>query len=393
MKTGIFGGTFNPFHNGHLSLLCRMREALSLDRVIVIPTALPPHKDGSPVIEGYHRIEMCRLAVKDLENVFVSDMEIARGGQSYTVDTLRMLCTQYPNDELYLMVGGDSYLQLGTWYCSDEIYRLATVVGIARLGGEEEKLLELHEKLEGEGKHTVVVSCDEPVEISSTDYRDNNIGEVPAEVEDYIIQNGLYGREIRIPVDLDELTSYLRLNLSPKRFTHTLNVASEAIRLAKVYEENENLAYIAGLLHDICKEMPKDAQWELIKDEDIAKEPEFAMCPHAWHGAAAAKFSEREFSVKNAEILNAIRYHTTGRGEMSRLEEIIYMADLVCADRTYPGVEALRAKTYKSLEEALFEAFAFALYDLPREGSPIVSDTIKAYNRYAIWRKAQTAEA
>lgn len=393
MKIGIFGGTFNPFHNGHLSLLCGIRDALSLDRVIIIPTALPPHKDGSPVVEGYHRMEMCRLAVKDLENVFVSDMELKRGGHSYTVDTLRTLRTQYPNDELYLMVGGDSYLQLGTWYCAEEIYRLATVAGAPRLKGEEEKMLELQKKLESECKHTVVVHCDEPVEMSSTDYRENNVSDIPADIEDYIIQNGLYNREMRIPIDLDELTSYLRMNLSPKRFTHTLNVASEAIRLAKVYEENEHLAYIAGLLHDICKEMPKDAQWELIKDEETAKEPEFIACPHAWHGAAASNFSKREFQIKNTEILNAIRYHTTGRGEMSRLEEIIYMADLVCADRTYPGVEALRAKTYKSLEEALFEAFVFALYDLPREGSPVVSDTIKAYNRYALWKKSQTAEA
>ena len=393
MKTGIFGGTFNPFHNGHLSLLVRMREELSLDRVLVIPTALPPHKDGSPVVEGFHRLEMCRLAVKDLENVFVSDMEISRGGQSYTVATLRQLHTEYPNDEFYFMMGGDSYLMMDTWFCADEIYRLATAVGIAREEGEEEKMLARMLELEKEGKHTIVVKCDSPVEVSSTDYRENLTDAVPSDVQDYIVQNGLYGREMRIPIDLDELTSYLRMNLSPKRFKHTLNVASEAIRLANVYGEDENLAYIAGLLHDVCKEMPKGAQWELIKDDPIASEPEFANCPHAWHGAAAANFSEREFSVRNTEILNAIRYHTTGRGEMSRLEEIIYMADLVCVDRTYPGVEALRAKTYKSLEEALFEAFVFALYDLPREGSPIVSDTVKAYNRYALWRKEQAQEA
>ena len=191
-----------------------------------------------------------------------------------------------------------------------------------------------------------------------------------------------------------EITDILEIRLSKKRFQHSLNVAEEARKLAEKFDyADKEKAYITGLLHDICKEMPKDTQWELIKDEPIASQPEFVHCPHAWHGAAAAKFSEREFSIKNIEILNAIRYHTTGRGEMSRLEEIIYMADLVCVDRTYPGVEALRTKTYKSLEEALFEAFVFALYDLPREGSPIVSDTVKAYNRYALWRKEQAKEA
>ena len=392
MKLGLFGGTFNPIHNGHLALLHRMKQALSLDRVLVIPAAAPPHKDGADVVCGEHRLAMCRLAVEGMDGVEVSDLELSRGGKSYTADTLHAIDSLYPQDECYLLVGGDSLLTLESWNRAEEIRRLCTVAAMAREPGEEAALLKQSEHLNAAGWQTVVVSG-EPIVTSSTAYRQGETQELPGAVADYIAQNGLYGQQVRIPVDLDELTSYLRTNLSQKRFSHTLNVASEAIRLAKKYGEDGHLAYLAGLLHDVCKELPKEEQWALIAHEPAAEEAAFQKSPSVWHGFAAAVFARREFSVQNIAILNAVRYHTTGRGEMSRLEEIVYMADLICAGRDFPGVEALRAKAYVSLEAALLESFSFSIGDLAKNGRPVLLDTVKAYDRYALGVPAREEEA
>lgn len=392
MKLGIFGGTFNPIHAGHTALIERMKTALSLDRVLVIPAFVPPHKDASDVVEGEHRLAMCRLATAEMENVEVSDLEIGRGGKSYTIDTVRALDSMYPQDEIYLLVGGDSFLSFESWRRADELLRLCTVAAIPREKSEEEALLRQSERLNQLGGQTIVVSA-EPLIAASTRYREGEAVPLPPAVEEYIVQNGLYGRERKIPVDLDELTAYLRANLSQKRFTHTLNVASEAIRLAKKYGGDEHLAYLAGLLHDVCKEMPKEEQWALIENEPIAADVSFQNSPAVWHGFAAAVFIERKFSVWNREIQNAVRYHTTGRGEMSRLEEIVYMADLICAGRDFPGVEALRAKAYQSLSAALLDAFAFSLGDLSKNSRPVLTDTVRAYDRYVQEKTAPAAQA
>ena len=106
MKIGVFGGTFHPFHNGHLALIERMHEALGLDKILVIPTFEPPHKQTEGLPDGAHRVRMCELATAGLDYVAVSDLELRRGGKSYTVDTLRLLRVEYPGDELVLLLGG-----------------------------------------------------------------------------------------------------------------------------------------------------------------------------------------------------------------------------------------------------------------------------------------------
>lgn len=111
-RLGVFGGTFNPIHNGHLRLLQGAREALELDRVLVIPTKQPPHKRPQQLASDEDRLAMCRLAVEGLSGVEVSDLEIRRGGLSYTADTLAELRRRYPDSTLYLLVGGDMFLTI-----------------------------------------------------------------------------------------------------------------------------------------------------------------------------------------------------------------------------------------------------------------------------------------
>ena len=383
MRIGIFGGTFNPIHNGHVALAQRLVEKLELDEIMLIPAALPPHKDGSEVIAANHRLEMCRLAAKDIPNAVVSDIEINRGGKSYTVSTLRLLLADRPDDEFVLLMGGDMFLSFMKWRAPDEILRIVRIAAIPREKDELPALIEQCEKLNAIGGRTEVVDV-EAIEISSTELRHERelSNGVPPLVERYIVQNGLYGREQKLMVDLDEIMGWLRTKLSHHRFIHTLNVANEALRLAQNYGLNGDEAYIAGLLHDCCKEIPYDEMLNILKKSDIINDQAFLDSPKVWHGYAAAEFIRDEFSVHNIEILNAVRYHTTGRGEMSPIEEVIYLADLVSAERSYPGVEALRAKCYRSIEEAMMEALDFMLGEVAKKRLPLLDTTAAAYNRY-----------
>ncbi len=384
MKIGVFGGTFNPIHNGHLALIDRMIGRLALDRVILMPAAVPPHKDSGCVLPAQDRIAMCRLAVQGDERVTVSELEIRRGGKSYTIDTLFALQRQYPNDDLILLVGSDMFYTLTEWHCAEQLLRMVPIAAIARETDEFSRLCAQRDRLNAMGARTEIVEA-EPVVVSSTEIRqDPQCEALPAAVEQYIVQNGLYGRTRRIPVDLDELTGRLRAGLSRSRYTHTINVASTALRLAELHGGDGELAYLAGLLHDICKEMPRERMLNLLEGSAIIKDPVFLASERIWHGFAAAIYIQRELSVYNTQIIEAVRYHTTGRGEMSLLEEIVYLADLTSADRRYPGVEALRAKAERSIPDAMFEALQFILGDLAHSGRPVTGDTLNAYNRYAL---------
>ena len=130
---GIYGGTFNPPHLGHVLAARAAKEALGLDKVLLVPDAQPPHKalpEGSPI--PAQRVEMTRLAVRDEPWLEVSELELSRPGKSYTSDTLRLLSGQYPNDTLYLLMGTDMFLSLHTWHEPEVICGLAVIVGMNR---------------------------------------------------------------------------------------------------------------------------------------------------------------------------------------------------------------------------------------------------------------------
>ncbi|MFT9054995.1 MAG: nicotinate-nucleotide adenylyltransferase [Ethanoligenens sp.] len=197
-KIGVFGGTFNPIHNGHLHLAKGYRNALGLDRVLFVPTCIPPHKDADDLLPASNRLDMCELATRDISSMAVSDVEIRRGGKSYTVDTLRELAEMYPDDQLYFLMGADMFLTIEEWNGFDEIARTAELCTASRHEGELPILKEHAHMLEQKyGTHCHIKAI--PVlDISSTQVRDalaggDDIHElVPDAVQDYIYKNGLY---------------------------------------------------------------------------------------------------------------------------------------------------------------------------------------------------------
>ncbi len=197
-RIGIYGGTFSPPHNGHLAAARAFMEQMWLDILYVIPDALPPHKEMADPVSAADRLEMCRLAFGDMEGVYVSDMEIRRGGKSYTVDTLRELAGE--DRRLFLLCGTDMVLTLDEWREPEEIFRLCYPVYIRREADPSldgllvRKIAEYHEKY-GKVVRRIVT---EPLAVSSSDIRKKlrageSVGElIPPAVEEYIRDKHLY---------------------------------------------------------------------------------------------------------------------------------------------------------------------------------------------------------
>jgi nicotinate-nucleotide adenylyltransferase len=198
MRVGILGGTFNPPHLGHLIAAQEAYRELDLDQVMLIPAGIPPHKpvDDEPGPE--HRLELCRLAVGDDERFAVSDLELRRNGPSFTVDTLKLLRSQSPSDDLYLILGGDIAAGLPKWHEPEQVLELATVAIAKRRGTAKAAVDDALAQLKG-GERARFFQMPR-IEISSTMVRRRvRAGQpiryfVPDGVMHYIERHGLYGR-------------------------------------------------------------------------------------------------------------------------------------------------------------------------------------------------------
>lgn len=198
MKTGVFGGTFNPVHNGHIMLAEYCMDSVGLDRIIMIPTAVPPHKISNNLASENDRLNMCKLACRGKENFFVSDIEIKRQGKSYTYETLTQLKEIYPDDHLYTIMGADMFLTLNRWKNPEIIFEKSSIITIPRDEENKHELENFYNKvLKAMGASSVILP--NPVmSVSSTFIRENldNFNLISDMLDkgvyDYIIKNNLY---------------------------------------------------------------------------------------------------------------------------------------------------------------------------------------------------------
>lgn len=179
-----------------------------------------------------------------------------------------------------------------------------------------------------------------------------------------------------------EKKKYLKENLSQKRYVHSLNVAEECRKLAVKYGEDPDKAYFAGLLHDVCKELPDEEQKKLVLESSFAVCREELETKSLWHAVAGAYFIKTDFGVEDIDILNSVRFHTVGRAGMTRLEEIVYMGDLISADRDYKDVDKIRRLAYTDLNSAMLEGFVFSIKSVVKKGGLVPICTAEGYNFY-----------
>ena len=394
-RIALFGGSFDPIHNGHLELLRYMTDALALDGAMLIPSAVPPHKMKKAGAAEEHRLAMCRLAVEGMPNVTVSDIEIARGGASFTVDTLTELHAMHPDTEWYFLCGADMFLTIGTWWRYEDILRLAVICTVPRGEVTAEALREHARSLEALGGRCIV--CDEtPQTVSSTQVREalrdgQPIGRlVPSAVAAYITAHGLYAEQVRtLPTD-EQIIEIIAKRESPYRFRHSLAVADEAARLAEKYGADVAKARTCGLLHDIFKDAGRDAQLQILKEFDIIVDKVTAGAPKLWHACAGAAFMEHILGFTDREMIDAVRYHTTARAGMCLLEKILYLADFTSADRDYPDVDVMRRHTDESIASGMLYSLQYTIRELTEKGAPVHPDTLDAYNELMLCKGGTT---
>lgn len=179
-----------------------------------------------------------------------------------------------------------------------------------------------------------------------------------------------------------ELTDILAVRLSKKRFTHSMNVAEMAKKLAAANGVPSGEAYTAGLVHDCCKEIPASEQLAMVRKSHRKVCEAELKTPALYHAIAGAYYAETVFGFTDEDFLNAIRYHTTGRADMSGIEKVVYMADLVSAERDFKGVERLRKLAFSDLDRSVLESVVHSVNEVMGKHSLIPVQTVEAYNFY-----------
>ncbi len=385
MRIGIYGGTFNPPHVGHVHAAEEAGRVLNLDKLLIIPDNLPPHKElpeGSPT--NTQRLEMAKLAFGSIPCAEISDMELRRDGKSYSVDTVRQVHAQYPDAELWLLIGSDMLKILHLWHEPETILRLAKVGTFSRGdAGEDTMFSEMIPLLRSNFKAEVVRIPIAPMKAASSEIRrvlekNGSTDLLPAPVLGYIQREHLYGTA----ADLKRLTpeqlrpialSYLK----HRRMRHVLGTEEEAVRLARRYGADETQARIAALLHDCTKKLNLSEQMALCARYDVALDDMERTTLKLLHAKTGAAVAQHVFGVQ-AAVSEAIKWHTTGKADMSLLEKVIYLADYIEPSRDFPGVDALRRKVYDNLDAGLAMGLEMTIEEMHELGEPVHPKTLEA---------------
>ena len=376
-RIGIYGGTFNPPHTGHIGAGLQAMQALGLSMLYVIPDRIAPHKEipqGSP--SPAQRLQMLRLALDGEENVVVSDMELQREGKSYTYETVEQIRAMHPDAELVLLMGTDNFLTFHEWRNPERILSQASL-GVFYRGDRGEKAAIDAKKAEMEATgHTVYLVENDVVEISSTNLRRMLIFRcaepfLPKGVGEYIRSNDLYGvnRDYR-KLPMEELEKVVISLLKPSRVGHVLGCRDTAVELARRWGADETDAARAGILHDVTKALDGPLQLTLCAEYGTILTDFGKKYPKTLHALTGALVAERIFG-ENQTVVNAIRHHTTGKANMSLLEKIIYVADYMEPNRDFPGVERLRELAFSNLDAALKLGLEMTLEHLKRQGAEV----------------------
>ena len=342
---GVYGGAFDPVHNAHVELMRYVIEALGLEQLVVLPSGNAPHKCTRTPYRD--RLAMLRCATRHLPQVVIDTAEEGLDGPAYSSVMLPLLQAKYGS--FVHVIGGDSMVDMHGWHRPDEVMRFPHVV-VARGQADEALLAAVEEARRLYGATITVLPVTMPA-LSSTDIRTRyRIGRVPSRedlvhgqvafdrgqyypmsngvcfgVHDYIRTQGLYN-------EFHYIVAEVPRHVSPERWAHTQEVALMAIRLNRTLRLPEADVLTAALLHD-CMKGALDVYPSVPAD---CRQPAVV---HAFNGAEEAR---HRYGITDENVLNAVRYHTTGRAAMSDLERLIYLADYCEATRVFAGVDEVR---------------------------------------------------
>lgn len=396
-KIGIMGGTFDPVHNGHLYLAREALKQLSLDEILWIVSGDPPHK-GDHIRSRIVRRQMTALAIRDLERMRLFDFEVLREAPAYSCDTLAAIKAAHRDDELYFIMGEDSFRMFEQWYHPERIAELAQIIVAIRSDGtlssdEEHKRNAALEKeiaqlsIRFPTKYHLLNTKNIPV--SSSELRNMvNKGEdirhyVPGAVADYIKERHLYEAWPDYDKQIAQILPKLEKTLKPSRFKHTIGVMETAAALAMRYSYPVSKARVAGLLHDCAKGNNDKQLLSLCKKYHLPVTDAESSSPHLLHAKVGAYLAKNMYHIDDEEIGHAIAVHTTGEPHMGLLDQIIFVADYIEPNRNRA------ARLYEIREAAFFDlhlAVAMILKDtidyLKRSNAKIDAKTFDTYQSF-----------
>lgn len=393
---GLFGGTFDPFHEAHRALAEHAIKELALDRLTVMPAGRPPHKSRRISFSAF-RFEMTRLGLEGIESVDLSDLEIREDRLSYTYDTVLRLKEQYPGEKIILITGSDTLFQIDSWYRPLDLLQEAELAVALRGREDRERALTRARHVEETLKGKVTLFPMPRMEVSSSMIRDrleqkeSIKGLCPKKVENFIEACRFYDFHAELEAFSDE--DWLQL-LDAERFAwpyysqprrlHAASVALYAARLARILGADAREAALLGLLHDVAKELPLEEQRALASrylpgDEGACQlSASAALC----HGPASAGLA-LEAGIIGRESMKVIAFHSTAAPGMDRLGEILFLADKISYDRDFPRLDRIRdlaesGKVKEAVVLCLEEVF-MALEESGEAAHPISQEAYRHY--------------
>ena len=375
MKISIYGGSFDPVHNGHIAMIRSALKSGFIDCVIVIPSVRNSFKLYTNKLPPPYRLYMMKETVEGLglKNCYVCDVEYDIDGVSYTAVVLAKLTSdEYISEflisngikrkkaeehhEFFWIMGSDTLGTFETWYKPGEILNYVSLLAAVRPGDDtdvEKAKASIKKNLGGKVEIFRLdgVDCSSSGITTSGDY-----SQVPEPAVEFIKRHALYTENTKLEgvseearKQFFEVAVWMYHYLGGKRLLHTLNVGYLSAHLADVFGCDKDKALIAGALHDCAKELPIEQQLELAKkySGDLFTEKKLL------HSPAGATFAKEQLGIEDKEILDAICYHTTGKGDMSTLEKIVYLADKIEPSRNYTDLTPIREAAEKDLEGAM----------------------------------------
>ena len=376
-KIGIFGGSFNPPHIGHLAAARYAAQTLGLTKLMLIPSGQTPHKPVPALTAtGAQRLAMVRLAFAGEPLAEVSSLELEREGESFTWDTVRQIRQENPDAELYLLLGTDMFRIFHQWKNADQLSREVTLVGMSRgEKGETEELAAAVARIEAMGGKAVLLK--NPVQtISSSQVRrllafGGGVEFLPEGLMDYIRREKLYyvGADLK-NLPMEQLEPVVVSLLKANRVNHVLGCRDTAVELAKRWGADPVDAARAGILHDITKALDGPLQLTLCSAYGKMLDDFSRKYPKTLHALTGSMVAEKIFG-ENKTVVSAIEFHTTGKANMNLLETIIYVADYMEPNRDFPGVDKLRELAFSDIRGALKLGLEMTLEHLVRQGGEV----------------------
>ncbi|WFG95513.1 nicotinate-nucleotide adenylyltransferase [Spiroplasma citri] len=332
MKIALFGGSFDPFHTDHLTMINLVKTKTDIDEIWIIPTNQNPFKTRK-LSSSTDRVAMITLAVAGLSYVKINLIELENTKPSITYDTVLKLQGQFPHYQFYFMIGSDQLASLNKWNNIIELTRMQTFIVFQRNEPIEQAILKQYQ--------AIVIPFHNNLHLSSTMLREGkNISLQLPSITKYINNNLLY------------LPERLGQNMDKERYQHCLNVGQKAQELALIHKLNPQKALIAGTYHDITK------QWSKQKQKAYLTKylPTFLSEPiPTWHAYTAYCHLKYDLLFTDEDILTAVKWHTVGHPQMTLFEMLIFVADKISSERNYPKVDYYRTLAQKDLIKAFQE--------------------------------------